>query len=185
MAAAGLQALRPRSKPVRQHSVIRTEHRDDRPHLDFCLHLGGAVFKPLMGVPWHMKRGMRLQRKRDCVIWKEKHPAWINQQPYYQYITWLNRDDLPCRFTTFDRYDYGEKTVCTYFRWSWIGHPKSNREKIVVFCAYESRSKTATFSRGKTIFAGRKRVFFVIHEQSRSKHLAHYLIVTYSLLYYR
>jgi len=47
--AAGLQALRPRSKPVRQHSVIRTEHRDDRPHPDFCLHLGGAVFKPLLG----------------------------------------------------------------------------------------------------------------------------------------
>ena len=42
MAAAGLQTLRPRSKPVRQHSVIRTEHRDDRPHLDFCLHLGGG-----------------------------------------------------------------------------------------------------------------------------------------------
>ena len=131
------------------------------------------------------RRGMRLQRKRDCMIWKEKHPAWINQQPYYQYITWLNRDDLPCRFTTFDRYDYGEKTVYTCFRWSRIGHPKSNREKIVVFCAYESRSKTATFSRGKTIFAGRKRVFSVIHEQSRSKHLAHYLIVTYSLLHYR
>ena len=29
--------------------VIRTEHRDDRPHPDFCLHLGGAVFKPLLG----------------------------------------------------------------------------------------------------------------------------------------
>ena len=116
---------------------------------------------PLKGgrAPWHMKRGMRLQRKRDCVIWKEKHPAWINQQPYYQHITWLNRDYLPCRFTTFDRYDYGEKTVYTCFRWSRIGHPKSNREKIVVFCAYESRSKTATFSRGKTIFADRKRVF--------------------------
>ena len=49
MAAAGLQALRPRSKPVRQHSVIRIGHRDDRPHPDFCLHLGGAVFKPLLG----------------------------------------------------------------------------------------------------------------------------------------
>ena len=49
MAAAGLQALRPRSKPVRQPSVIHTEHRDDRPHPDFCLHLGGAVFKPLLG----------------------------------------------------------------------------------------------------------------------------------------
>ena len=34
---------------MRQHSVIRTEHRDDRPHPDFCLHLGGAVFKPLLG----------------------------------------------------------------------------------------------------------------------------------------
>ena len=99
--------------------------------------------------------------------------------------SWQNRDNLRCRFTTFGRYDYGEKTVYTCFRWSRIGHPKSNREKIVVFCAYESRSKTATFSRGKTIFAGRKRVFSVIHEQSRSKHLAHYLIVTYSLLHYR
>ena len=48
MAAAGLQALRPRSKPVRQHSVIRIGHRSDA-HLDFCLHLGGAVFKPLLG----------------------------------------------------------------------------------------------------------------------------------------
>ena len=34
---------------MQQHSVIRTEHRDDRPHPDFYLHLGGAVFKPLLG----------------------------------------------------------------------------------------------------------------------------------------
>ena len=33
---------------MQQHSVIRIGHRSDA-HPDFCLHLGGAVFKPLLG----------------------------------------------------------------------------------------------------------------------------------------
>ena len=85
----------------------------------------------------------------------------------------------------FFRYDYAGKTVCPCFCWSRKGYPKSNREKIVAFHTYEDRSKTATLSRGKTIFAVEKQVFSVIHKQSKSKHLAHYLIVTYFLLHYR